>query len=348
MATPAIGGVVSSETGTVSLTTVPSGGWMLATMISSDGAPATPSEWTSLATDDSEWRIVGKIKAAESSLSVPDSGLISVMWGTGSAAASSWRAGAVGTRGSASVSLTGTTAGSLLVGAEPVQASGIAGQVSYGGAVGFNSRSTAAAGGAYAAVWLSGTAAGGTATATRNFVYVSSLYSWVLVEIPEGSNPAALTATVPGPPSASITGGSTNPGALTTDAPGPASAALTGTASNPGALAPARRSPASRAGRLTPRRSTPVCRGRWSRPSRAPWPDQSSTALCPAHRRRRSRAGRATRAAWTPPCPGSQRPSLARRRTWAPSTQTCPGRRPRTCPACRSTPRPWTRPRPGP
>ena len=239
MATPAIGGVVSSATGTVSLTAVPSGGWMLATLIG-NGTPATPSGWTSLATGDSVWRIVGKIKAAESSLSVPDAGdLISVMWGTGSAAASSWRAGAVGTEGSTSVSLTGTTAGSLLVGAEPSQVSWLAGQVSYGGAVGFNSRSTNAADGDYAAVWLSGTAAGGTATATRSSTYIAYLHSWVLVEIPEGSNPATLTATAPGPASASITGGSTNPGALTTDAPGPAPAALTGTSSNPGALAPA-------------------------------------------------------------------------------------------------------------
>ena len=180
---PAIGGVVSSATGTVSLTTVPSGGWMLAALVSADGIPETPSGWTSLATDDSEWRIVGKVKAAESSLSVPGVNLISVMWGTGSAAASSWRAGAVGTRGSTSVSLTGTTAGSLLVGAEPIQSSSRAGQVSYGGAVGFNSRSTNAASGAYAAVWLSGTAAGGTATAPRNSAYINSLYLWVLVEI---------------------------------------------------------------------------------------------------------------------------------------------------------------------
>ena len=124
-ATPAIVGVVSSTTGTVSLTTAPSGGWMLATLIGDGAPPATPSGWTSLATGDSAWRIVGKIKAAESSLSVPgtEDGLISVMWGTGSAAASSWRAGAVGTGGSTSVSLTGTTAGSLLVGAEPIQAS---------------------------------------------------------------------------------------------------------------------------------------------------------------------------------------------------------------------------------
>ena len=121
--TPVIGGVVSSATGTVSLTTVPSGGWMLATLIGD------------------------------------------------------------GTEGSASASLTGTTAGSLLVGAEPIQASWLAGQVSYGGAVGFNSRSIAEAGGYYAAVWLSGTAAGGTATATRSATYVSSLYPWVLVEI---------------------------------------------------------------------------------------------------------------------------------------------------------------------
>ena len=183
--TPAIGGVVSSATGTVSLTAVPVGGWMLATLIGESTPPATPSGWTSLATGGSSWRIVGTIKAAESSLSVPGTanGLISVMWGTGSAAASSWRAGAVGTEGSTSVSLTGTTAGSLLVGAEPIQASWLDGQVSYGGAVGFNSRSTNAASGAYAAVWLSGTAAGGTATATRSFTYVASLYSWVLVEI---------------------------------------------------------------------------------------------------------------------------------------------------------------------
>ena len=176
-ATPAIGGVVSSETGTVSLTTVPSGGWMLATLIGDATPPATPSGWTSLATGDSAWRIVGKIKAAESSLSVPgtDGDLISVMWGTGSAAASSWRAGAVGTEASTSASLTGTTAGSLLVGAEPIQASWLDGQISYGGAVGFDSRSTAAASGQYAAVWLSGTAEGGTATATRSSAYASCL-----------------------------------------------------------------------------------------------------------------------------------------------------------------------------
>ena len=181
--TPVIGGVVSSATGTVSLTAVPSGGWMLAVLVGEGTPPATPSGWTSLATGDSAWRIVGKIKAAESSLSVPgtENDLISVMWGTGSSAASSWRAGAVGTEGSTSVSLTDTTAGSLLVGAEPIQASWLAGQVSYGGAVGFNSRSADAAGGQYAAVWLSGTAAGGTATATRS--PAQYLYSWVLVEI---------------------------------------------------------------------------------------------------------------------------------------------------------------------
>ena len=43
MATPAIGGVVSSATGTVSLTTVPSGAWMLATLIGDGAPPATPS-----------------------------------------------------------------------------------------------------------------------------------------------------------------------------------------------------------------------------------------------------------------------------------------------------------------
>ena len=183
--TPVIGGVVSSVTGTVSLTEVPTGGWMLATLIGDGAPPATPSGWTSLATGDSAWRIVGKIKAAESSLSVPgtDGDLISVMWGTGSAAASSWRAGAVGTEGSPSVSLTGTTAGSLLVGAEPIQGSWASTEISYGGAVGFHSRSTVAANGNYAAVWLSGTAAGGTATATRSSAYVPYLYSWVLVEI---------------------------------------------------------------------------------------------------------------------------------------------------------------------
>ena len=184
--TPVIGGVVSSATGTVSLTTVPSGAWMLAILIGDSTPPATPSGWTSLATGDSAWRIVGKIKAAESSLSVPwpDGDLISVMWGTGSAAASSWRAGAVGTEGSTSASLTGTTAGSLLVGAEPIQ-EGWAGStgILYGGAVGFNARSASAASGQYAAVWLSGTAAGGTATATRSSTYASFLYSWVLVEI---------------------------------------------------------------------------------------------------------------------------------------------------------------------
>ena len=183
--TPVIGGVVSSETRTVSLTEVPTGGWMLATLIDFDTPPATPSGWTSLATGDGVWRIVGKIKASESSLSVPgtENSLISVMWGTGSSAVSSWRAGDLGADGSTSVSLTDTTAGSLLVGAEPIQDGWLAGQVSYGGAVGFNSRSTAAATGEYAAVWLSGTAAGGTATATRNSVYVAYLYSWVLVEI---------------------------------------------------------------------------------------------------------------------------------------------------------------------
>ena len=183
--TPAIGGVVSSPTGTVSLTEVPTGGWMLAVLVGDSTPPATPSGWTSLATGDSAWRIVGKIKAAESSLSVPgtDNDLISVMWGTGSAAASAWRAGSVGTEGSTSVSLTGTTAGSLLVGAEPIQGSWVGTEISYGGAVGFHSRSIAAASELYAAVWLSGTAAGGTATATRSSTYIAYVYSWVLVEI---------------------------------------------------------------------------------------------------------------------------------------------------------------------
>ena len=99
MATPAIGGVVSSATGTVSLTAVPSGGWMLAVLIGDGTPPATPSGWTSLATGDSAWRIVGKIKAAESSLSVPgtEGDLISVMWGTGAAAVGSRKARKSGT-----------------------------------------------------------------------------------------------------------------------------------------------------------------------------------------------------------------------------------------------------------
>ena len=183
--TPVIGGVVSSATGTVSLTTVPSGAWMLATLIGDATPPATPSGWTSLATDDSAWRIVGKIKASESSLSVPgtENDLISVMWGTGSSAVSSWRAGDIGAEGSTSVSLTDTTAGSLLVGAEPVQGSWASTEISYGGAVGFHSRSTLAANGLYTTAWLSGTAEGGTVTATRSSPYINYLYLWVLVEI---------------------------------------------------------------------------------------------------------------------------------------------------------------------
>ena len=181
--TPVIGGVVSSATGTVSLTEVPTGGWMLATLIGAE--PTTPSGWTSLATDDSAWRIVGKIKASESSLSVPgtENDLISVMWGTRSSAVSSWRAGDIGAEGSTSVSLTDTTAGSLLVGAEPVQGSWASTEISYGGAVGFHSRSTVAANGLYATAWLSGTAEGGTATATRSSPYINYVYSWMLVEI---------------------------------------------------------------------------------------------------------------------------------------------------------------------
>ena len=184
-ATPAIGGVVSSATGTVSLTAVPSGGWMLAVLVGDGTPPATPSGWTSLATDDSAWRMVGKIKVSESSLSVPgtENDLISVMWGTGSSAVSTWRAGDIGTDGSTSVSLTGTTAGSLLVGAEPVQGSWVGSEISYGGAVGFHSRSTSSASGLYTTAWLSGTAAGGTATATRSSAYINYVYLWVLVEI---------------------------------------------------------------------------------------------------------------------------------------------------------------------
>ena len=183
--TPVIGGVVSSATGTVSLTEVPTGSWMLAALIGDGAPPETPSGWTSLATDDSAWRIVGKIKASEASLSVPgtENDLISVMWGTGSAAASSWRAGAVGTEGSTSVSLTGTTAGSLLVGAEPIQGSWVGTEISYGGAVSFHSNSTLAANGLYTTAWLSGTAEGGTATATRSSAYINYVYMWVLVEI---------------------------------------------------------------------------------------------------------------------------------------------------------------------
>ena len=185
-ATPVIGGVVSSVTGTVSLTAVPSGGWMLATLIGDGAPPATPSGWTSLATDDSAWRIVGKVKAAESSLSVPgtENDLISVMWGTGSSAVSSWRAGDIGPEGSTSVSLTGTTAGSLLVGVEPIQGSWAGTEISYGGAVSLHSHSMVAANGIYATAWLSGTAAGGTATATRSSPYIAYVYLWVLVEIP--------------------------------------------------------------------------------------------------------------------------------------------------------------------
>ena len=65
MATPAIGGVVSSETGTVSLTTVPVGGWMLAALVGADGIPATPSGWTSYGVDADDWiRVVGRVKQA--------------------------------------------------------------------------------------------------------------------------------------------------------------------------------------------------------------------------------------------------------------------------------------------
>ena len=74
-------------------------------------------------------------------------------------------------------------------------------------------------------------------TATRSSTYVNDLYSWVLVEIPEeGSNPATLTATVPGPATAALTGTSTNPGGLATTPPGPPTAAIAGGSSNPAVL----------------------------------------------------------------------------------------------------------------
>ena len=164
--TPAIGGVVSSETGTVSLTAVPSGGWMIAALVGTSGTPATPSGWTSYGVDaDYLIRVVGRVKqAGDTTLTSSGSLLVSVMWGTWSAAASSWRS-ATGSYGSTSLSLSGTTAGSRLVTVAPyvpafLQSSGYA----TGGVV--TDHTTVAYGGARC-WWSAGTAAGGTATATR-------------------------------------------------------------------------------------------------------------------------------------------------------------------------------------
>lgn len=65
---PAIGGVISSESGSVSLTAVPSGGWMLALLVKDGPPPATPSGWISLASGGVGWRLAGKIKASETTL----------------------------------------------------------------------------------------------------------------------------------------------------------------------------------------------------------------------------------------------------------------------------------------
>lgn len=227
MATPAIGGVISSKTGSVSLTAVPSGGWMLAVLVGSDG---TPSGWTSLAISTNDrWRLVGKIKASESSMSASSTALISVMWGTGAAAVWSWQASAVGGQGSTSVSLAGTTAGSRLVGVEPGVNTTFEnlGYFSRGGAVAVH---TKAPWDVFYCVWSSGAATGGTATATRSASdgYGNHMYDWVLVEIPEDSTPGALTATLPGPATAALTGTSTNPGAADTALPGPPTAAIEG------------------------------------------------------------------------------------------------------------------------
>ena len=116
---PAVGGVVSSETGTVSLTAVPSGGWMLAALASADGSiPATPSGWTSYGSDaDYGIRVVGRVKqAGDTTLTSSGALLVSVMWGTGASAV--WRS-ATGGAGSTSLSLSGTTAGSRLVTVAP-------------------------------------------------------------------------------------------------------------------------------------------------------------------------------------------------------------------------------------
>lgn len=225
---PAIGGVVSSETGSVSLTAVPSGGWMLAALVA-EVTPATPSGWTSYGSDaDYGIRVVGRVKqAGDTTLTSSGALLVSVMWGTG--AGTVWRSATDGV-GSASLSLSGTTAGSRLVTVAPYLPAFLqdAGYVT-GGAV--TDHTTVASGGSRC-WWSAGTAAGGTATATRSIPndpgYIVHAGPWVLVEIPEGSNPGALTATLPGPATAALTGTSTNPGALTTALPGPPTAAIEG------------------------------------------------------------------------------------------------------------------------
>ena len=186
--TPAIGGVVSSETGTVSLTAVPSGGWMLAVLVAvpGNGTPATPSGWTSYGGTDYAMRVVGRVKQAGDTTLSGSWGFVSVMWGTGSAAVSSWRS-ATGGEGSTSLSLSDTTAGSRLVTVAPSQPPYLE-SVGYatGGAV--TDHTTVAYGGSgWHCWWGAGTAAGGTATATRstpgNPSYIQYAGPWALVEI---------------------------------------------------------------------------------------------------------------------------------------------------------------------
>lgn len=231
MATPAIGGVVSSETGTVSLTAVPVGGWMLAALVA-EVTPATPSGWTSYGPDaDYGTRVVGRVKEAGDTTLSGSWELVSVMWGTG--AGTVWRS-ATGDVGSASLSLSGTTAGSRLVAVAPyLLASFQSWGYATGGAV-TDHTTVAWDAGNSVCWWSAGTAAGGTATATRSTPGspgdIQYAGPWVLVEIPEASNPATLTATaLPGPPTAAIAGGSANPAALDAGLPGPLVAAIEGT-----------------------------------------------------------------------------------------------------------------------
>ena len=185
MATPAIGGVVSSETGTVSLTAVPVGGWMLAALVGADGIPATPSGWTSYGADVAGWgiRVVGRVKqAGDTTLTSSGTSLVSVMWGTG--AGTVWRSATGGT-GSTSLSLSGTTAGSRLVTVAPYLPAFLLDEgYATGGAV---TDHTLVAYGSSKCWWSAGTAAGGTATATRstpgNPGVIQYAGPWVLVEI---------------------------------------------------------------------------------------------------------------------------------------------------------------------
>ena len=183
--TPAIGGVVSSETGTVSLTAVPSGGWMLAALVGDVGTPATPSGWTSYGVDDASWiRVVGRVKQAGDTTLSGSWDLVSVMWGTG--AGTVWRS-ATGGVGSTSLSLSDATAGSRLVAVAPYLQSTFQGWgYATGGAVADHT-TVAWDAGNRVCWWSAGTAAGGTATATRsspgNPGNIAYAVSWVLVEI---------------------------------------------------------------------------------------------------------------------------------------------------------------------